>query len=515
MSSWMEGYASTDNYTKHYFRELNPNYAAFALLCAGIRPPKIKNACELGFGFGMSINQHASTQNINWYGNDYNPTQKNYAQHISNEARNGAVLTDESFAQLVEKSHWPKFDYISLHGIWSWMSVENQSKILKFIANHLSDNGVVYISYNVSPGSTAFLPIRDLMKHKYEFGTNKGETLEKRMEETLNYLYELKATGGNYLKNSPLAGKRLDDLKDKGASYLLHEYLNKDWNIESFLSMKEKLNEIKLGFCCSANFQSSLSALNYSEKQSDFLKQIIDPAEREYISDLYWAETFRKDYWAKGPSLLSKQERWDSLSKFRVIQSKPKEDVPKEFTGKAFKGSIENEIYHTVMNLIEEKETISLEEIAGHIKENSREAAIQSVRILLSLGYINLVINENYITKAKEQSFASSINGILCKESLKSENAVTYLCSNKSGEALPLTRSTLIYLHARDNGYETFSDACLAVVRLCAENSEVFQKDGKVLTNEKDAHDFIMKEVKDVIEKYSKILAKHGIELKV
>ena len=128
MGEWMEGYASTDTYTKSYFRELNPNFAAFALICAGIRPPKIKTACELGFGFGMSINHHASTQSIDWYGNDYNPEHKNYAQYISTSCDNKAVLTDKSFAQLVKNNDLPKFDYIALHGVWSWMSEENQKK---------------------------------------------------------------------------------------------------------------------------------------------------------------------------------------------------------------------------------------------------------------------------------------------------------------------------------------------------------------------------------------------------
>ena len=60
----------------------------------------------------MSINHHASTQKINWYGNDYNPTQKNFAQYISTLCNSGAVLTEKSFAQLSENCDWPKFDYI-------------------------------------------------------------------------------------------------------------------------------------------------------------------------------------------------------------------------------------------------------------------------------------------------------------------------------------------------------------------------------------------------------------------
>ena len=37
---------------------LNPLNLNLALTYAGIKPPLIKNACELGFGQGISINFH-------------------------------------------------------------------------------------------------------------------------------------------------------------------------------------------------------------------------------------------------------------------------------------------------------------------------------------------------------------------------------------------------------------------------------------------------------------------------
>jgi len=92
-------------------------------------------------------------------------------------------------------------------------------------------------------------------------------------------------------------------------------------------------------------------------------------------------------------------------------------------------------------------------------------------------------------------------------------NAVTYLCSPRTGDALPLSRSTLIYLHARQSGHDSFEEACLAVVRKCAENNEVFQHEGKVFKTESDAHEFIMSEVGKIIDNYGSILAKHGIVL--
>jgi len=307
--------------------------------------------------------------------------------------------------------------------------------------------------------------------------------------------------------------KRLEGLKDQHPSYLLHEYLNKDWNIENFLTMNAKLEGIKLKFCCSANLLNTVNSLNFTKEQAEFLKSIHNRAAKEYITDLYWLESFRKDYWAKGPRQLSIQDQWESIKNFEVIQLKPRADIPLELPGREIMGSIDNKIYNTVMELIEGSVSVTIGELAEVIASNSQKAAVETTRVLLALGYIGLVTNEVFVSKQNKRTNGNSINDVMCRESVKRANAVTYLCSPKTGDAIPLSRSTLIYLHARQTGHNSFESACLAVVRKCAENNEIFQHKGKALTIESEAHEFIMDEVGALIDKYGPILAKHGIIL--
>lgn len=44
------------------------------------------------------------------------------------------------------------FDYIICHGVYSWVPTEVQDAIITTIQNHLTLNGVAYVSYNVYPG---------------------------------------------------------------------------------------------------------------------------------------------------------------------------------------------------------------------------------------------------------------------------------------------------------------------------------------------------------------------------
>ncbi|MCD0216938.1 class I SAM-dependent methyltransferase, partial [Enterobacter hormaechei subsp. steigerwaltii] len=54
------------------------------------------------------------------------------------------ILTvDESFG---------KFDYIIVHGIWSWVPDTVKDKIFSICRNNLTKHGIAYISYNVYPG---------------------------------------------------------------------------------------------------------------------------------------------------------------------------------------------------------------------------------------------------------------------------------------------------------------------------------------------------------------------------
>ena len=51
---WTAGYVADIGYTYGYYAELNPLRARLALLHAGFACPTFENACELGFGQGLS-----------------------------------------------------------------------------------------------------------------------------------------------------------------------------------------------------------------------------------------------------------------------------------------------------------------------------------------------------------------------------------------------------------------------------------------------------------------------------
>ena len=155
MSDWSMGYRTDVLYTYGYYHELNPLFAKFVLTSQGYACPDFGPgacACELGFGQGVSINMHAMSSGVNWFGTDFNPSQVNFARTVAKLGNSPLTLNDDDFATFAQRPDLPDFDLIALHGIWSWISTENQDVIIDFVRRKLKVGGVLYISYNVSPG---------------------------------------------------------------------------------------------------------------------------------------------------------------------------------------------------------------------------------------------------------------------------------------------------------------------------------------------------------------------------
>ena len=163
---WNEGYFTEGTYTYGYYRELSPAWQRFCLLANGYEisePGPDSVHCELGFGQGVSINVHAAAVPGRYTGTDFNPSHARHANLLNNASGAKADLRDLSFAEMLESKDMPQFDSIGMHGVWTWISQDNQKKIVEFVRRYLKPGGVFYNSYNCFPGWAQNHPIRELL----------------------------------------------------------------------------------------------------------------------------------------------------------------------------------------------------------------------------------------------------------------------------------------------------------------------------------------------------------------
>ena len=308
MTDWTSGYVADIGYTYGYYLELNPQRVKLAFLNAGLVAPEFGNACELGFGQGLSANMHAAASVCSWHGTDFNPAQAGFAQELASASGANAHLFDEAFAEFAQRD-MPEFDYIGLHGIWSWISDENRSVIVDFIRRKLKVGGALYISYNTQPGWAAFAPMRHLMTEHASVMGSTGKGVVSKIDGALEFAQKLLDTNPMFARANPSVIDRLKKVASQDRHYLAHEYFNKDWHPMHFATMSQWLSPAKIDFACPAHYLDNIDAVNLSAQQQALLKEIPDATFKESVRDFIVNQQFRRDYWIKGARKLSAIER--------------------------------------------------------------------------------------------------------------------------------------------------------------------------------------------------------------
>lgn len=347
---WTDGYQTTVNYTYGYYRELSPHYQRFCLLLNSIDCPEASEDhqhCELGFGQGVSLNIHNVSAFGEFYGTDFNPAHAAHANQLAEQSNAPHHFYDASFEELLNKD-LPQFDSISLHGIWSWISHENQAIILKFIRHFLKPNGVVYISYNCMTGWAANMPIRELFYSHYQFNSTSTNALQN-VQDSLKFCEELLQQNPNFIHQNPNAKNKVENLKKQNPNYLVHEYLNQDWQCFSFQQVVHLFEDIKMTYAASTDLNTILDNLNLTEEHQQFLDQIQHPVFKEQCRDYFFNTTFRRDLFVRGKNTLSPLQRKHRLCSIPFILLTTPENVPTSIQGNLGTFNLKSEIYQPIL----------------------------------------------------------------------------------------------------------------------------------------------------------------------
>jgi SAM-dependent methyltransferase len=477
MTDWTAGYVADIGYTFGYYTELNPLRIKLAFLTQGLVPPEMGTACELGFGQGLSANIHAAASVTQWHGTDFNPSQASFAQELASASGSGAKLYDESFAEFAQRDDLPEFDYIGLHGIWSWISDENRAVIVDFVRRKLKVGGVLYISYNTLPGWAAFAPMRHLMTEHAEVLGSEGRGIVSRIEGSMGFAEKLLATNPLFSRANPQVGERLKKMKEHSRHYLAHEYFNRDWHPMHFATMAEWLEPAKVQFACSANPFDLIDAVNLTPEQQNFLAEIPDPMFRQTTRDFMVNQQFRRDYWVKGARKLSPLEQVESLRQIRVILITPRADVSLKVTGALGEADLNEGVYTPLLDLMADHMASSLGEIEAQLKDKVNFAQLtQAVTVLSGAGHLSVVMKEN--TKASKTAKAMNTHLLL---KARGNNELTYLASPVTGGGVAVNRFQQLFLLSIQQGKNQPEDWAKDAWGILSEQGQQLVKEGKTL----------------------------------
>lgn len=480
MSDWNAGYVTDIAYTYGYYKDLNPLRVKLAFLRSGLVCPGLATACELGFGQGVSINIHAAASATQWYGTDFNPAQASFAQELAAASGCGAQLQDDAFAEFASRPDLPEFDYIGVHGIWSWISDENRRVIVDFVRRKLKAGGVLYVSYNTLPGWAPFVPMRHLMALHAQTLGSEGRGIVDRINGALDFTGSLLATQPNYARSNPSVNERLNKIKEQNPQYLAHEYFNRDWQPMHFATMGDWLESAKLVYACSAHYQDHLDALNLTPAQQVFLAEIPDPMFRESVRDFMVNQQFRRDYWVKGPRKLSALEAGDALRAQRVILLTHRPDVSLKVVSVLGDVNMNEAAYGPVLDALADHKPKTIGQIAAVARDKGVNFAqtIDVVMMLSGLGHMYAVQDDAVTGKARKHT--DKLNAYLMSRS-RSGSDISYLASPVTGGGVTVDRPEQLFLLAMGEGKKHPADLAARVWQILADQGQKILKDGKTL----------------------------------
>lgn len=480
MTDWTAGYVADIGYTYGYYTELNPLRVRLAFLNAGLVPPAMGTACELGFGQGMSANLHAAASMVQWSGTDFNPAQAGFAQELAAASGSGAQLFDQAFDEFCNRADLPDFDYIGLHGIWSWISDENRAVIVDFVRRKLKVGGVLYISYNTQPGWAAMVPMRDLLtEHAQVMGAD-GAGIVSRIDSALAFADQLLAANPIYARVNPQVADRIKKIKEQNRHYVAHEYFNRDWEPMSFAKMGQWLQRAKMQWACSGHYPDAVDVINLTTEQRSLLNSIPDVMFRQTVRDFCVNQQFRKDYWVKGARTLSALEQLEQLRQQRVILVLPRSQVSLKVNGTVGEATLNEAVYGPILDALADHQPKTLGQIEEAVRiRNISFGQLQEAVVLLSgTGTLLPVQEDAHIESARKTS--ERLNASLIHKA-RSSNELSYLASPVTGGGIVVNRFQQLFLASLGQGKKHPAEWAQQVWQIIAAQGQKLVKEGKAL----------------------------------
>lgn len=400
-------------YVSKPFSTTNINNLQAKAKMYGLTPAPIKGArvLELGASCGGNlIPQALYYPEATFTGIDLSGVQVQHGNEIIKSiGLTNVTLLEKDILDIDES--FGTFDYIIVHGIWSWVPDIVKDKILNICNVNLSDNGIAYVSYNTYPGWKRLEQLRDIMLYSEKRAMD--QNLLERTLYTKNVLKMVADTMNSDERSRTQSDYKINNIHrvlNSNDYYVAHEYLetfNDPVYVSEFIDRAQKQGCAYIGdevlqrsfiSCLAddvANNIRTLSNGNYIDKEQFY----------DYVYDTQ----FRM-------SLLTKQSNESAINReetvtvnmlnslYYLATSSNKEGVPTEWT---------DTVHIAIKELTDTAKQFTVQDIIHHINSKypgyniDNNHLYQRLLLLITTGNLNIygeaypilpfVENESYI----------------------------------------------------------------------------------------------------------------------
>ncbi|HYE49067.1 MAG TPA: class I SAM-dependent methyltransferase [Azospirillaceae bacterium] len=316
MSDRNDGYVTDVEYIPGLYPFQMPAFLDFVCILNGIAPPSdaVEDGgfawCELGCGQGLMVNlTAASNPGAAVHGVDFHPG--HIAQARAGAAAAGlpnAVFHEVAFEDIADADGLPMFDYVTLHGVYSWVGAETKRAIVRFLERRLKPGGAVLVSYNTVPGWARLAPLQRLLRAHADAAEGRSDVRVRRALDFARLLQEAGAPALDGVDLAGLAHPLPGRSQAQHDAYLAHEYLDADWQPLLHADVARDLAAAGLGYAGSAIPFQNDKELVLTPAQRAALDGIGDPVLRESMADYCGQPMLRKDVFVRAARRLTPEE---------------------------------------------------------------------------------------------------------------------------------------------------------------------------------------------------------------
>lgn len=514
MPAWNDGYVTDVAYTTNFYREMTPAWLATTCLLLGERPPDLSRPfryADLGCGHGFTALAIAAAHpRAEVWGFDFNPAHVEWATRLAGAAGLTNVhFVEASFAELAGQpaAALPQFDIMASHGVLSWVSTENRRTMLEVIRQRLRPGGLAYISYNVSTGWAAMVPLRRLMSLLEQADPQRSDLAAAAIFE---FIDRLKQAGALFFPANPRLETRLEDMRRQDPRYIAHEFLNRDWHPLMFADVAEAMAEVKCGYLGSASLSENVDVLAAPPGMAPLLAEAREPVLRETLRDFGSAQSFRRDVYRRGSSPLLSQEQYERLEALRIAPLVLGTPDPLNFPAPIGAVTGRPEVYRPLFDMLADADVT-----LGAVREASAYAnhpfgeLVQAFTLMVAGGFAHPVLpdGENQI----DRQAAVRLNQAIARENARGGD-LPRLAAPLIGSALQVDLLETLMVGDLLAGHPADAPGLTASVLAGLERSgRTLQRDGKPVTSPAETEALAADVVQRFVERRLPVLVRLGV----
>lgn len=293
----------TDVAYPHFFqRETTPIWLNFAARALGRPSPDLRQpfvSCELGCGQGFAtVLQAVANPQGHFVGVDFNAEHIAHARALAQAAGVSNVeFVEDSFQGMLEQAAAaPRYDFIILHGIYSWVSTADQQRLRQFVERELKPGGIAFVGYMAQPGLDFFAAPRRFVQ---QYARTLSGTSAQRVVESLRALQRLASSGAGLFAHDRQVAAYVERSLQDDPHYLAHELLNEHWHTLPVAEVMAAFQACGIGYMGSASLMDNIDDLSLPANVTEQLAGLEGTALRETFKDLARNQTQRRDLYQR------------------------------------------------------------------------------------------------------------------------------------------------------------------------------------------------------------------------